>query len=338
MLVPLVRRWRLIAAVSFAFAALAAIASMLMRPVFVASTTFTSQFRPLGASAGGLAGLAGRLGLSVDPASAAMSPDFLASVVQSRTILESAVQASYQLPVRTDEPATGTLAEWWDIQAENPQERLNRAVEALAGRLTVRVDIPTGIVTLSVRDRSPVVAAAIANRMVALLDAFNLERRQSQSREARRFASERLVPAESELRTAEAAHLRFLQANRNFRESSVLAFEENRLQRMVQLKQEIYATLIREFEEARIAEVRDTPLLTVIDSAAPPDKRFSPRRKRMVVLAALAGMALSILWIYGQAYLRYLRESGRTDYAALRDSAKDALREAMSAVRPRRRV
>jgi uncharacterized protein involved in exopolysaccharide biosynthesis len=67
----------------------------------------------------------------------------------------------------------------------------------------------------------------------------------------------------------------------------------------VQVKQEVYLTLAKAYEEARIAEVRDIPVLTVIDSAVAPVRRSFPRRKLNtllgLLLGAIGGLALVLL-------------------------------------------
>jgi uncharacterized protein involved in exopolysaccharide biosynthesis len=44
------------------------------------------------------------------------------------------------------------------------------------------------------------------------------------------------------------------------------------LDRTVRVKEGILIGLTKTFEESRVAEVRDTPLLTVVDVATPPDR------------------------------------------------------------------
>ncbi len=63
--------------------------------------------------------------------------------------------------------------------------------------------------------------------------------------------------------------------------------------------------LAKAFEEARIAEARDIPVLTVIDSAVTPVRRSFPRRKLNVVLGlmlgGLLGLAASIFLDHGRS-------------------------------------
>jgi uncharacterized protein involved in exopolysaccharide biosynthesis len=168
-------------------------------------------------------------------------------------------------------------------------------------------------------------AADVANHLVKLLNQFNLERRQSQSREQRRFTGERMAEAERDLRAAERAELAFLQRNRDYSSSPLLTFEAGRLARDVQVKQELFLTLSKAHTEARIAEVRDTPVLTVVDSAVAPVRRTSPRRTIGVIIAGLLGAILGV----GLAYLASARDrprEQRADYREFRDALETARR------------
>src|SRR3712207_8640016 len=68
-----------------------------------------------------------------------------------------------------------------------------------------------------------------------------------------------------------------------------------------------YATLVRSYEDARIAEVRDTPSLTLIDTAVPPTIRTSPNRKVITLVGFMLGAVVGL----AVAYLGELRRSDR---------------------------
>jgi uncharacterized protein involved in exopolysaccharide biosynthesis len=146
------------------------------------------------------------------------------------------------------------------------------------------------------------------------LNKFNVSRRRSQSGEERIFTERRLAEARQELADAEDELVRFLQRNRLFSESSVASVGARRLERRVQLKQEVLGTLSRSYEEARINEVRDTPVLTVIDRAEAPAWKSFPNRLLSVLVALLVGAILGV----GLAYLlesrRRVRPETRPDY------------------------
>jgi uncharacterized protein involved in exopolysaccharide biosynthesis len=327
-LTPLVRRWKLLLGLPISLGVLAGLVSLVLPSVYTAETTVT----PVTASTGGmsgsalasLAGLAGQLGVSTG-SGGTLSPDFIANVLKSREVLTSTVQARFQ-----DRASDGKELPLLDIlRVEAPSEpaRLNQGVRKLGNSVQTKVDRSTGIVTLSVKARDPKLAADVANQMVVILNRFNLERRQSQSREQARFTRERMLEAAGELRQAEAAQLRFLQANRDYQGSPVLEFEGSRLQRAVDLKQEVYVSLVKAYDEARISEVRDTPVITTIDSAVVPDVRSAPRPVLNMAIAILAGGVLAFILVF------LLEQRARTGRSAAPEDR--AFRQAWSAARGR---
>ena len=265
---PVVRAWKRILIFMFVAGAFAAAASFLVRPKYRASTSLVPESSNSLTLPVGLTALAGQLGLGGGAGAGPLSPDFLVSVLRSRSVLEPVLETRF---VPSSQPGTEgrPLIDLMGVEQAPPNKRLALAMRALNAQFNTEINRRTGIISIEVEQPDPRLAADVANALVAELNRFNLERRQSQSRAQRIFAQERLKDAERELRRAEEAHQKFLQANRSYTESPVLFFESNRLQRGVQLKQEVYLTLSKSYEEASIAEVRDTPVLTMIDPGHP---------------------------------------------------------------------
>jgi uncharacterized protein involved in exopolysaccharide biosynthesis len=114
--------------------------------------------------------------------------------------------------------------------------------------------------------------------MLRLVSEFNLNRRQTKAGADRRFVETRVRESLDSLRGAEAALEAFLQRNREYRNSPQLVFAYDRLDREVRMRQQLYTTLIQSYESARIDEVRNTPVITVMeapDLPARPDARLA---------------------------------------------------------------
>jgi tyrosine-protein kinase Etk/Wzc len=92
------------------------------------------------------------------------------------------------------------------------------------------------------------------------------------------------------------------------------------------LRQEVYQTLTKAYEEARIAEVRDTPVLTVIDSAVAPVHPSGPRRVLGTTVALIFGAALGILLAYLAAARARARRAPTPDYLEFRAALEEARR------------
>lgn len=328
LLTPLVRRWKFMLFLPTSAAVVTAVYSVVTPAVFTASVTFTPEATVGSAPPGslaGLAGLAGQFGLS-GLSGSTVSPDFFASVLRSRELLTATLDSDFPSP-GGDRPEPSKLLDLLHIRATSEDARRAEGVRRLAELTATAVDRRTGIVTLTVRMRDPSLSAAVANRMVQLLNQFNLEQRRSQSREQKRFAGARLQAAEAELRTAESDLLLFLQNNRTYRGSPLLEYEYDRLQRRVQAKQEVFLSLTKAYEDARIAEVRDTPVLTIVDRAVPPVRRTWPRRKLMVIVAAFAGFATAAALAYAGHTRESIVRSAPPEYHAFREAVAEARRQ-----------
>ncbi len=314
MLTPVVRRWKLVVGTALACGAVAAVVLLLQRPVYTAETDFTPETpgsSGLASSLVGLAGLAGQLGLGATTGTS-VSPDFFAQLIHSREVLRATLMTEFRDPAAPDKKRS--LLDLLEVRGGSTEERLQKGSRKLAAQSEASVEKPTGIVTLQVEMPDAQLAADVANRMIALLNQFNLERRQSQSHEQRRFTGDRLREAEAELRETERAQLRFLQTNRQYIGSPLLEFQFAQHERAVQVKQEVFLTLTKAHEEARIAEVRDTPVLTVIDPAVPPAMRSSPRRVLGVTVALVVGALLGVALVYLGAFRSRVRRDSTPDY------------------------
>ena len=336
-LTPLVRRWKLIAGTAMAFGVVTAVALLLARPMYTAKTTFTPETSSSPGSTGGfaaLAGVASQLGLGMG-ASGSVSPEFFVELAGSSELLRSTLLTEF--PAADDTTRRRLLLDILEVEGKSPEERLQRGVILMRDRITATADKPTGIVTLEMEMRTPQLAAAVANHLVALLNRFNLERRQSQSGEQRRFTGERVAEAEQDLREAERAELAFLQRNRDYSSSPLLTFEAGRLARDVQVKQELFLTLSKAHTEARIAEVRDTPVLTVVDSAVAPFRRSSPKRTVGVLIALVLGTLVGMAAAYVVDFRARAVPEQHPDYLAMQQAWAEARSEIGSSLSRRSR-
>jgi uncharacterized protein involved in exopolysaccharide biosynthesis len=183
----------------------------------------------------------------------------------------------------------------------------------------------------------------VAGRVVALINEFNLERRQSQAAAEREFTFRRLEEVRGDLRQAENRFEAFLERNRGF-DSPSLLFEQDRLRRAVSLQQQLFTTLAQAYEQAKIDEVRDTPVITVIEAPETPIRPEPRGTVRKVVLAALGGTLLGLALAFGLDFTRRVEDDGSPEYAEfqkLKRAAVDDLthpwRPLVRLVRPRGR-
>ncbi|NNG17298.1 MAG: hypothetical protein HKM89_12530 [Gemmatimonadales bacterium] len=310
----LLKHWRLIVGFPLAITFFAALITLILPTQYTATTSFV----PEGGSEGstlpsGLSGIASQFGISL-PVGRETSPEFYSDVLYSRTIVEDVLQTAFPDPKTAEAGTVATLLDLLEIEGDSLTDRLQAGRKDMAERTSVRVKTETGVVSLSVETPYPSLSADVANQFVTLLNRFNLETRQSNAKIRREFAEARNAQAETELREAEEDLRRFLEENRRFSGSPQLQFQHDRLQRQVTIRQEVLTALRREYEQARIQEVNDTPVITVIDTAVPPYKKSSPHRTIIVIVVFVLASLIAIAAAFGREFVQRAKAADRQDY------------------------
>jgi uncharacterized protein involved in exopolysaccharide biosynthesis len=328
-----VQRWRTVTAVPLLTALVVTVVALVVPPTYTSTTTFVPEVKNQTRLPSAVAGLAGQLGLNPlgDPT---QSPRFYASVVLSRELLEQALLSQYADPRSANPGAdSASFLRILGIKGRDREDSLALGVRKAKALIDVSVDNATNIVSLSVEGRYPTLTAAVANRLVTFLNDFNTEHRQSQARERRKFVEGRVTDAERQLRQDEGAVKDFYEHNRGWQEAPQLVYEEARLRRGVDISREVYLTLKREYETARIEEVNDTPVITVIDLAIPPRERSQPRRALWVFSALVLGAIVGAGWAVGAGYMERARREKELEFREFRSLLERTRGEIGQAVR-----
>jgi uncharacterized protein involved in exopolysaccharide biosynthesis len=287
----LLRERRLIAAITGVGILVAVVVLLFRRPTYSTSFTFLPK-APDEQSMAGLASLAGQFGLSLgNVGKNEQSPQFYADLLTTRRLLGPIATGSYAIDA--DSTVKVPLQSYLDVSEGPAPLMADKTLKKLREDVvsTSVAARTTGIVTVNIRTHSPYVSLAIARQLLDGLNEFNLVTRQSQARQERVFTEQRLDDARVALRGAEDELQRFLVNNRQT-DFPALTFQRERLQREVSLRQEIVTSLSQKYEENRIREVRDTPVITVIE--VPILAPRSDPRMRAVILLLGTSLALAL--------------------------------------------
>jgi len=338
-------RWREALGVAAGVVALAILLSLVLPPRYRATTSFVTTDANGGlpsaladlASQPGLSGLTSQLGIggSRDPS---QSPAFYTQLLQSRELLTRLVLSKFADP-RSDQPAdSATLVQLFRITEKDAQRGVEIAVKRLKRQIYVIADPKTNLVVLRVDARSPALAAEIGNRAVGLVSAFNTEQRLSRAKARRVFIQDRVAAALAELRAADDSQRVFYERNRQWQNSPGLVIEERRLRRQIETASDLYLGMRREFETARLDEINNTPVITVVDRAVAPRKPEWPQRTLITVTAAVLGVALGALWAAARELLERWAAGNPAEAVRLRQALTRVAAELRTAVglRPRR--
>lgn len=251
-----------------------------------------------------LSALASQFSLTLPGSAPEESPEFYVSLIKSQPIIDSLVAGSYQvtkasgwLGFGADTSVTGNLGSIYNINAQNPGIEQALAARRLLKLLDVSADDQTGIVTIHVTTRWPTLSASIAQRILLLVQEFDTRTRQSQAGAERRFAEGRLKESDVALAVAEDSAEAFMLRNRQFNSPSLLQLQLDRLQREVQMRQQVATSLRQAYEQARLEETRATPQITVIAPGNPPNLPEARRGLLKVILGGLLGTVLSMTWL-----------------------------------------
>lgn len=286
------RRRKLIAGFAAAGAVIGLLTGLLSTRMYVSEVLFLPQSNDTNLS--GLALAATQFGVRL-PAntSAGWGPPVYVEVVQSSALLEPIALDSVR--VAEEEGREAMVAELLGVRSASRVELGDRAVVALRNAVTVRELKTLNAVQVRVTTRWPSLSYALVERLVQGVNEFNLETRQSQASAEREFLEGRVEEAEEALRQAEDTLQAFLQGNRSIAGSPELSFEHDRLQRDVALRQQLLTALLQSYEEARVREVRDTPVITILKPPQVPTLSAPRRSALKAAVGLLAGGLLGLL-------------------------------------------
>jgi len=278
--------------------ALSVVLGLVRRPQFTAAFSFLPQTTQDQARAG-FASLAGQFGLPLGLLGGqSQPPQLYADILRTREVLLPIARDTFRV---TPGGPPVSLREYLHVKGDGAvaDERTMQTLRerVISASVAART---TGTVSVRVTTRSAQLSLAIANRLLEGLNDYNLVTRQSQAAAERRFTEARLHAAQASLREAEDDLQRFLQANRQFDNSAQLSFQRDRLQREVMLRQQIVSGLAQQYEDARIREVRDTPVITIVEHPALPVLPDPRGRVRLAIVLTILFGVLGVAFVLGR--------------------------------------
>jgi uncharacterized protein involved in exopolysaccharide biosynthesis len=243
--------------------ALTVIVSVLQPPRYTATTSIVPPRERSGAGMGFGSGLLGGSEATLLRGMMDLTSvvDLYVGILESRVVAESIVD-------RFD------LTQVYDV---NDHRYL--AERILRRRTTVDASAEE-VVSITVEDKDPTRAAAIANAYVEELDRQNKRLSSGQASSKRIFLENRLKEIEAKLSKID----------------SIPSHE-------AQVQEMLYELLIRECELAKIEEAKSMPTIQVLDEAVPPETRKSRGTVLKVALAGVLAFALGVFLAIGREYL-----------------------------------
>lgn len=296
---------RLFVRLPVAVAAIVSVVSLLLPRTYTSSLSLVPQVPDNNLASG--AGLAAQLGINLPGFDLTQTPDFYVALLRTQSIMRDLVDTRYMVVDSDGDTTHEDLIAHYDVTAAPTTKARDMAVEILTKKTRASSDLKTGVVSFEVRDNDPNVALGIAQRALALVNRFNTKTRNSRAANERAFLAGRITQVVAELRLKEDSMQAFLDANRDYPTSPKLMFEHDRIARNMALDQDLFASLGQQIERARVDEVRNTPVITVVERpilAPRPDRRYLIYKG---LFSLALGAALAALIVFGRLQLERQR-------------------------------
>jgi capsular polysaccharide biosynthesis protein len=275
----------------------------------------------LGGIAGGLAGgaISGILGGAT---SGGLGPSAYPEVLRGRAVRLAVVRDTFRFP-GVDRRMTfveyanrsgllGTILNYSfkGSRSGSPPEsgapisvEEDEALKAIKEMVSASVDQETGIMSISVTAEGPQLAADLAQSFLRHLEARVRQIRTKKVREQLEFVRGRFREAETELEASEDRLAQFLEQNQN-PTTATLRFRQDRLQRQVQFKEQLYSKLQSQLTETRLDLQQQQPVVTVVEKPVPPMEKSAPSRVLIVVLCLVLGGFIGIGVAFGRGFFQ----------------------------------
>lgn len=310
---------KLIVGVTGLFSVLAVVFALLMPNTYTATVSILPDSDP--GARGQLAqfaGLASMAGVDIGAVSdAQLYPD----IIRSESVLRDVVYAKYETS-KFNNPVN--LIEYWEIEGDNREEEYEAALKSLReNAISVNVARETRFITLSVETEEPKLSADIANNIAGQLDEYMLTKRRTRATDQRDWIDRRLSEVEGDLRRSEENLKEFRERNRRIADSPELMLEQQRLAREVEMNNALFIELKKQQETVKIQEIRDMPVVQVLDHARIPYEKSGPNRKMMVIIAFVLGGFLSV----GMVFIRNFVNSSEENKTFFDRITKDVKRD-----------
>lgn len=201
-----------------------------------------------------------------------------------RKVMDSGTVADMYVGILESRTVANAIVDRFDLTDMYDVNGVRHLAERqLRGSTTIKRG-DEGIVSISVVDGDPNLAAAIANAYVEELDGQNKRLSAGQATSKRVFLENRLEEIEQKLRNI-----------------------ENMPAHEAQVQEMLYELLGRELELAKIEEARSMPTIQVLDRAVAPEIRMARGTVRKAMLAGMAALAFMIFVAFTREYIATCR-------------------------------
>lgn len=209
---------------------------------------------------------------------------------------------SRSTPVFTD---ASDLQKWERILTLSPSQW--EVVQELQDRISVDMVLENGVVTISATMPEARMSADVADQVVQFLIDYITDYRTEKARRDLAFITERYLEIQGRFEQAQKKLARFRDENRG-QLTEMSRIRQDRLQADFDHTFRLYTNVADRLEEARIKLQEDAPVVNILEPAAVPDRRSSPKRAKILMINIFAGFVFAFGIIFGKRLYRELKE------------------------------
>ncbi len=330
-ILPLWRSRKQILTTAIIFAIIGGIIGFLTPATYTASSTFLPQTAQAGGglsgSLGGLASLAG-INLNAPLAGNEIPPSMYATVLGSQPFKQRILDAKIgvnedSLNYRdylTNQPKSfldlvgectiglpgkilGSISATEESVSELGGNGLNvisneefELQKSLISKISIANDKKEGVVTLTVVESDPFVAAQIAQVTENALQDWIIEHKIKNAKAQYDFIEKQFEAKQKEFYSIQEQLANYTDRNQNVLAASYLT-RLDRLQAEFDLVNTVYSELAKQKEQAAIQLSKDTPTFSVLDPVNVPNKKSGPKKKIYVMVGFFIGFLLFSIYL-----------------------------------------
>lgn len=284
---------KLIASIVGVPTALALVISLLLPKYYRSTATILPETeRSKSGTLGGLSDLASLAGVSTGEGSLVK---LYPTIIKSESVLKNVLYARYRSVTFKD---SVNLIQFWEIEASTPELVYESALKSLQAQLEVSMEVKTNVVTLSIEASEPQLSADIINRVTSELDQFIRTKRRTNASEQRKWIEARLLEVAGDLEKSENTLKEFREQNRRVTDSPQLLLKQDRLMRNVQINATLYAELKKQYELIKIEEIKNIPIINIMDAGRAAASKAGPRRKVIVASTFFFSLIASMGYVF----------------------------------------
>ena len=327
LIIPIWRNRKQILTIATICGILGGIIGFLTPATYTASSTFLPQTSQAGGglsgSLGGLASLAG-INLNAPMSGGDIPPSMYATVMASEPFRKRILDASIWVDgdslsyrdylLNQPKSIVSTVLEYtiglpgkivgngneesylpssWELQALSNDE--NELHKALAGKISIANDKKEGVVSLTVVEGNPIIAAQVAKVTEEILQDWIIEHKIKNAKAQYGFIEKQFETKQKEFFLIQEQLANYTDRNQNVLAASYLT-RLDRLQAEFDLINTVYSELAKQKEQAAIQLSKDTPTFSVLDPVSVPKEKTGPKKGIYILGAFFIGFIFSAGW------------------------------------------